>query len=89
MKDYDFYSSHLRPEIDAVNDWVYNGINNGVYKCGFAKTQLAYDEAIEHLREALLRAEEVLSKQRFLVGNTLSEADIRLFMTLIRYDEVS
>ena len=78
----------MRPEIDAANEWIYSDINNGVYKCGFAKTQGAYNEAVEHLFVALDRLEELLSHHRYVVGNTLTEADIRLFMTLARFDEV-
>lgn len=85
---YSFYPEELRKEIDEVNEWVYDGINNGVYKCGFAKSQEAYDAAVKTLETALDRVEEILSKHRYLVGNTLTEADIRLFMTLVRYDEV-
>lgn len=88
MAAHDFYPEALRPEIDAVNDWVYPSINDGVYKCGFAKTQAAYDEAVTNLYEGLDRLESVLSQHRYLVGDTLTEADIRLFMTLIRFDEV-
>lgn len=87
-KDLDLYPAALRAEIDAMNDWIYPGINDGVYKCGFAKSQSAYDEAVTTLFESLDRVEEILSKQRYLVGNVLTEADIRLFMTLVRFDEV-
>ena len=84
----DLYPVELRDQINAVNDWIYPGINDGVYKCGFAKSQAAYDEAIVNLYESLDRVEEVLSKSRYLVGNTFTEADLRLFMTLVRFDEV-
>lgn len=87
-KGLDLYPAALRAEIDATNDWIYPGINDGVYKCGFAKSQAAYDEAVTTLFESLDRVEAVLSKQRYLVGNVLTEADIRLFMTLVRFDEV-
>lgn len=83
------YPESLRAEIDAVNDWVYPMINDGVYKCGFAKSQSAYDEAVTELYSGLERVEEILSKSRFLVGNTITEADVRLFMTLVRFDEVT
>lgn len=88
FKDHDLYPEALRDQIDAVNDWVYSGINDGVYKCGFAKSQAAYDEAVDALFAALDRAEALLGKSRYLVGNHLTEADLRLFMTLVRFDEV-
>jgi len=76
-------------EIDEVNSWVYTTINNGVYKCGFAQTQKAYTSAAEKLEEGLLRVESILSKRRFLCSDDeITEADIRLFPTLIRHDEV-
>lgn len=84
----DLYTPHLQAQINEINEWVYDGINNGVYKCGFAKKQGPYDEAAKQLYEALDKSEKILSKQRYLCGNTLSEADIRLFVTLIRFDEV-
>eukprot|EP00467_Chlorarachnion_reptans_P015497 CAMPEP_0114504250 /NCGR_PEP_ID=MMETSP0109-20121206/10105_1 /TAXON_ID=29199 /ORGANISM="Chlorarachnion reptans, Strain CCCM449" /LENGTH=395 /DNA_ID=CAMNT_0001682381 /DNA_START=56 /DNA_END=1243 /DNA_ORIENTATION=+ len=84
----DVCPSGLVEEIEEVNSWVYDNINNGVYKCGFAKSQEAYDEAVEALYKHLDKAEEILSKQRFLCGEQLTEADIRLFMTLVRFDEV-
>lgn len=84
----DLYPERLRAEIDAVNDWVYNDINNGVYKCGFAMTQEAYDPAASALFAALDRCEDIVSRQRYLAGDAFTEADLRLFMTLIRFDEV-
>jgi putative glutathione S-transferase len=84
----DLYPENLRKDIDEANAWIYPGINDGVYRCGFAKTQIAYDEAIDNLAASLERLEDVLSKHRYVVGDTLTEADIRLFMTLVRYDEV-
>eukprot|EP00534_Pseudo-nitzschia_fraudulenta_P005008 CAMPEP_0201125510 /NCGR_PEP_ID=MMETSP0850-20130426/21699_1 /ASSEMBLY_ACC=CAM_ASM_000622 /TAXON_ID=183588 /ORGANISM="Pseudo-nitzschia fraudulenta, Strain WWA7" /LENGTH=341 /DNA_ID=CAMNT_0047393559 /DNA_START=386 /DNA_END=1411 /DNA_ORIENTATION=- len=84
----DLYPEGLRDEIDAVNARVYESINNGVYRCGFASTQSAYDEAIDALYESLEHFEQVLSKQRYLTGAQFTEADLRLFVTLIRFDEV-
>ncbi|CAN7214124.1 glutathione S-transferase family protein [Aminobacter sp. LjRoot7] len=84
----DFYAEALRGEIDAVNDLVYPSINNGVYRAGFATTQGAYEEAFNELFAALDTLEDRLSRQRYLVGNTLTEADWRLFTTLVRFDPV-
>ncbi|CAI5732880.1 unnamed protein product [Peronospora destructor] len=84
----DLYPTTFREDINAINEWVYNDINNGVYKCGFSSTQAAYDEAVTKLFKSLDRVEEILSKQRFLVGDVFTEADLRLFSTLIRFDEV-
>jgi len=86
--DLDLYPSHLQAKIDETNEWIYNGINNGVYRCGFAKKQGPYEEAVEQVYEALDRCEEILGKHRYICGNTLTETDIRLFVTLIRFDEV-
>lgn len=84
----DFYPDQLREEIDAVNARVYDTLNNGVYKAGFATTQAAYDDAVVPLFETLDWIEERLAGRRFLFGNHLTEADIRLFATLIRFDAV-
>jgi putative glutathione S-transferase len=84
----DYFPEPLRAEIDAVNARVYDGLNNGVYKAGFATSQAAYDEAVVKVFETLDWLEERLSRQRFLVGDQLTEADIRLFTTLVRFDEV-
>jgi len=83
-----YYPEQLRAEIDDVNDLVYPNINNGVYRAGFATTQQAYDEAVGELFDALDQLEVRLSEQRYLVGDTLTEADWRLFTTLVRFDAV-
>ncbi|ABC21179.1 glutathione S-transferase family protein [Rhodospirillum rubrum] len=80
------YPEDKREEIDAINAWVYDAINNGVYKAGFATTQAAYEEAVTALFAALARVEAILSERRFLVGDQPTEADWRLFTTLIRFD---
>jgi len=84
----DLAPASLQPAADAVNDWIYNDINNGVYKCGFAHSQEAYDEAVTKLFDALDKVEAILAKQRFLAGDQLTLADIRLFVTLVRFDAV-
>jgi len=84
----DLYPKDFQKEIDEVNAFVYPNVNDGVYKCGFATTQSAYEQAYDNLFNALDKLEVTLSKSRYLVGNTLTEADIRLFTTLIRFDAV-
>jgi len=84
----DYYPEQLREEIDAVNERVYHDVNNGVYKAGFATSQGAYEEAVEKLFEALDWLDERLSTSRYLVGDRLTEADWRLFTTLVRFDPV-
>ena len=84
----DLYPEQLRGEIDEVNDAIYETLNNGVYRCGFAKTQQAYEEALIPLFETLDWLEQRLQGRRWLVGEQLTEADIRLFVTLIRFDPV-
>ena len=84
----DLHPERLRDEIDEVNSWVYTDVNNGVYRCGFAGTQTAYDDAYERLFAALDRLESRLSGRRYLVGDQLTEADVRLFTTLVRFDAV-
>jgi putative glutathione S-transferase len=84
----DYYPGDLQAEIDALNSWIYDTVNNGVYKAGFATTQLAYEEAVRPLFEALDWLEQRLSGRRFLCGDRQTEADWRLFTTLLRFDSV-
>lgn len=84
----DYYPSALQDDIHSINEFVYDNVNNGVYKCGFATTQPAYEEAFESLFDALDKLEQRLAGQRFLVGSRLTEADWRLFTTLVRFDPV-
>jgi putative glutathione S-transferase len=84
----DFYPAPLRAEIDAVNERVYHGVNNGVYRCGLAKTQAAYDEAFDILFETLDWLDHRLATQRYLVGRQITEADWRLLPSLLRFDLV-
>ncbi|KAL1927914.1 hypothetical protein VTP01DRAFT_3319 [Rhizomucor pusillus] len=87
-KKLDFYPESLRKEIDELNSWVYDTVNNGVYKSGFATTQEAYERNVRPLFESLDRLEDILSKHKFLVADTLTEADIRLWTTIVRFDPV-
>jgi glutathionyl-hydroquinone reductase len=84
----DYYPQALRAQIDEINRRVYETLNIGVYKAGFATSQSAYEEALVPLFETLAWLEERLSTRRFVVGDTFTEADIRLFVTLIRFDAV-
>ncbi|VAW85961.1 Glutathione S-transferase, omega [hydrothermal vent metagenome] len=84
----DYYPESLREEIDQINAFVYKNINNGVYQCGFATTQAAYEKAFEQLFSALDEVELRLSQQRYLVGSQITESDWRLFTTLVRFDAV-
>jgi putative glutathione S-transferase len=84
----DFYPEELRAEIDELNAFIYSNINNGVYRAGFATTQEAYEEAAKAVFAALERIEGRLATRRFLTGDRFTEADIRLFTTLIRFDPV-
>ncbi len=86
--DLDFYPEALREEIDKINDIVYHNVNNGVYRAGFATTQKAYEAAFDQLFSTMDMLEERLSKQRYLVGEQITEADWRLFTTLVRFDAV-
>jgi glutathionyl-hydroquinone reductase len=83
------FPSHLQAEIEEMNDWVYNTVNNGVYKTGFASTQQAYEENVYPLFKSLDRLEEHLGSpdhQPYLFGKTITEADIRLYTTMARFD---
>jgi putative glutathione S-transferase len=84
----DLYPVRLRAEIDAINAVIYEDVNNGVYKAGFATTQAAYEEAFDAIFARLDWLEEKLARQRFLVGGEITEADVRLFTTLVRFDAV-
>ena len=86
--DLDLYPEPLRAEIDELNDRIYNSINNGVYRAGFATTQEAYEEAFVELFEALDVMNDRLGESRFLTGGEITEADWRFFVTLIRFDAV-
>ncbi|MGO1118796.1 glutathione S-transferase family protein [Rhodovibrionaceae bacterium A322] len=86
--DLDFYPPALQEGIDLINDAVYNRVNNGVYRAGFATTQAAYEEAVTDLFQQLDILEERLTTQRYLLGDRLTEADWRLFTTLVRFDPV-
>ena len=84
----DLYPAVLRGAIDETNAFVYDAINNGVYRCGFAKTQSAYEQSFRKLFAALDSLEQRLHRQRYLVGDRFTEADLRLFPTLVRFDAV-
>jgi len=84
----DYYPEALQPGINTINDLVYRKVNNGVYRAGFAKSQPAYEEAYQQVFEGLDYLESRLSQQRYLLGGTLTEADWRLFPTLLRFDLV-
>ncbi|KAG8940318.1 S-glutathionyl-(chloro)hydroquinone reductase [Tulasnella sp. 424] len=84
----DLYPEELRADIDGVNEWVFSTVNLGVYKVGFATSQSAYEEAIKPLFASLDRLESLLKDKEYLVGGRLTEADVRLFPTLVRFDPV-
>lgn len=84
----DYYPEPLRDQVDGLNDRIYDTINNGVYRAGFATSQKAYEEAFHSLFDALDWVESILVRQRYLAGDKVSEADWRLFTTLIRFDAV-
>jgi len=83
-----YYPDDLAKEIDELNEWVYNDVNNGVYKSGFANKQKPYEEACTQVFKSLDRLEKILDGKRYLIGDRLTEADIRLFTTIIRFDPV-
>lgn len=84
----DLAPSDMQDAMDKVDEWIYPTINNGVYRCGFATSQQAYDKAIGELTESFDRLETILDKQRYIAGDKLTLSDIRLFVTLVRFDEV-
>eukprot|EP00440_Ansanella_granifera_P014117 gb/GFBE01015343.1/.p1 GENE.gb/GFBE01015343.1/~~gb/GFBE01015343.1/.p1 ORF type:complete len:345 (+),score=76.62 gb/GFBE01015343.1/:1-1035(+) len=86
--DLDLFPAELMDAAQEANAWIYPNINNGVYRCGFAKTQEAYEQAFGQLSAALDRAESLLAEQRFVLGDAFTYMDIRLFMTLVRFDPV-
>jgi len=87
-KDLNLNPSELKDKMAEVNDFVYNDINNGVYKCGFAKSQEAYNSNFEKLFSSLDRVENILKNQKYLLSNSLTLSDVRLFTTLVRFDSV-
>jgi glutathionyl-hydroquinone reductase len=84
----DLYPDHLRAEIDEVDDGVFRDVNNGVYRAGFASSQDAYEDAYRRLFDRLDQLSDRLSTRRYLVGDTITEADVHLFPTLVRFDAV-
>jgi putative glutathione S-transferase len=88
QRQLNLYPADLQDKIEELNAWIYPNINNGVYRAGFAQSQEAYDVAVREVFEALDRVEQILSGKRYLTGDKLTEADIRLFVTLVRFDLV-
>lgn len=84
----DLYPEELREEIDEINEMILEGLNSGVYKVGFAKEQAQYEKEVDKVFETLDKVEEILGRNKYLVGEKFTEADIRLFVTLIRFDPV-
>lgn len=84
----DYYPASVREDVNRINHLIYDTVNNGVYRAGFATTQDAYEEAVKPLFDTLDYLEQLLEKQRYLVGDAITEADWRLFTTLIRFDAV-
>ncbi|MFW6435462.1 MAG: glutathione S-transferase family protein [Halovenus sp.] len=87
-RDVDLYPGGYQDEVDRIIDEIYEPINNGVYRTGFAKSQAAYDDAVDELFDALDHWDGVLADQRYLAGDQLTEADIAMFTTLVRFDQV-
>ena len=87
-RELDFYPEDKQSEIDKINSLIYNNINNGVYRTGFATTQKSYEKAYTQLFDALDKVEDILSEKRYLTGTEITESDWRLFVTLIRFDPV-
>jgi len=88
LKTVDLYPPHLRQQIDELNSWIYPEINNGAYKAGFASTQEAYDKAYDIFFNALDKLEKIFAQHKFLCGDEITEADVRLFPTIFRFDDV-
>ena len=86
--DIEMVPGNLQSKIDETNDWIYNEINNGVYQCGFATTQAAFDKASQKVRTGLQKCNDILANQNFICGDTLTESDILLLPTLLRFDAV-
>ncbi|KAJ3163259.1 S-glutathionyl-(chloro)hydroquinone reductase [Geranomyces michiganensis] len=86
--DVSFYPDNLVKEIDSLNEWIYDEINNGVYKAGFATSQEAYETNYKKVFSGLQKVEKILAEKKWLCGETLTEADIRLWTTIIRFDPV-
>lgn len=84
----DLYPEELRSEIDALNEWTYSNLNNGVYRSGFATTQAAYEKAVHEVFDSLDRLEKLLEGKDYIIGDRLTEADIRVWVTIIRFDPV-
>lgn len=88
QRDINLYPDDLKGKIDELNSWIYPMINNGVYRSGFAKTQEAYDVAVQEVFSGLDKIESILAESRYLAGPTMTEADVRLFTSLVRFDTV-